>query len=81
MTQSSDTASDKEEWLVQGVDVASGRMLQSIDGDPEVKQVATIASDVAVLQMSSTRAEKLKAEFGGRLIVEKNRKIPMPMRN
>jgi hypothetical protein len=77
MTQSD----DKEEWLVQGVDVASGRMLQSIDGDPEVKQVAAIASDVAVLQMSSTRAEKLKAEFGNRLIVEKNRQIPTPMRN
>jgi hypothetical protein len=57
-------------WIVQGDEVASGRLMERLKGDSAVTPVRQIAKDVLVLAMSAERADQLKKEFGARLVVE-----------
>ena len=57
-------------WIVQGEEVSSGRLAEHIKTDSEIEEIRKIASDVVVLSMSPERAERLKAEFGNRLLIE-----------
>lgn len=70
MTDPSNTARDQ--WIVQGDDVASGRLMDLARTDKEITPVRQIAKDVLVLAMSAERANQLKKEFGTRLVVEPN---------
>jgi hypothetical protein len=60
----------QDRWIVQGDEVASGRLGERIKSDPEIKQLNRVATDVVVLEMSFERAEKLKTEFGQGLRIE-----------
>jgi hypothetical protein len=59
-----------DQWIVQGDDVASGRLLDRVKADLEITLVRQVAKDIAVLAMTSERADRLKKEFGARLIIE-----------
>jgi hypothetical protein len=59
-----------DQWIVQGDDVASGRLLDRIKADLEITLVRQVAKDIVVLAMTSERADRLKKEFGARLIIE-----------
>jgi len=61
-----------ERWIVQGDDVASGRLGERIKSDSEITQVSQVAKDVVVLTMSAERAELLKREFGTELTIERD---------
>ena len=61
-----------ERWIVQGDDVASGKLRDRIKSDSAITQVREIARDVVVLAMSVERAEKLRSEFGARLTIERD---------
>lgn len=61
-----------ERWIVQGDDVASGKLRDRIKSDSAITQVRQIASDVVVLAMSVEQAEKLRSEFGARLTIERD---------
>jgi len=62
--------SSPERWIVQGKDVVSGRLGERIKTDSEITQVSQVAPDVVVLTMSPAQAEKLRSEFGERLVIE-----------
>jgi hypothetical protein len=57
-------------WVVQGADVASGRLGEVLAG-PEIRQVEQVAPDVVVLSMSESAAEQLRRQFPD-LLVEAN---------
>jgi hypothetical protein len=59
-----------DQWIVQGDDVASGRLLDRIKADLEITLVRQVAKDIVVFAMTSARADRLKKEFGARLIIE-----------
>jgi hypothetical protein len=59
-----------DQWIAQGDDVASGRLLDRVNADLEIKLVRQVAKDIVVLAMTSERADSLKREFGARLIIE-----------
>jgi hypothetical protein len=61
-----------ERWIVQGDDVASGRLQERIKTDSEITQVRQVARDVVVLAMSVASADQLKREFGAQLNVERD---------
>jgi hypothetical protein len=61
-----------ERWIVQGQEVASGRLRDRIKTDSEITQVRQVAPDVVVLAMSAERAKKLKSEFGAQLVIERD---------
>jgi len=60
------------QWIVQGADVASGRLMEHVKTDGEITPVRQISKDVLVLAMSPERADKLKKDFGTRLVVERD---------
>jgi hypothetical protein len=60
------------QWIVQGADVASGRLMEHVKTDGEITPVRQIANDVLVLAMSPERADKLKKDFGSQLVVERD---------
>jgi hypothetical protein len=66
---------DPQRWIVQGDEVASGRLRDHIKSDSEITQVRQVARDVVVLAMSPERAAKLKGEFGARLSVERDQDL------
>jgi hypothetical protein len=57
-------------WIVQGDEVASGRLMERVKQDAEITLVRQIAPDVCLLAMTPERADKLKKEAGPRLVVE-----------
>jgi hypothetical protein len=57
------------QFIVQGEPVKSGRLAEHLKLQPAVQQVAQVASDVVILSMTATEAERLKAEFDS-LVVE-----------
>jgi hypothetical protein len=59
-------------WIVQGDEVSSGRLAKRIETDSGIERVRQIAPDVVVLSMSPERARRLKAEFGKRLVIERD---------
>ena len=61
-----------ERWIVQGDDVASGKLQDRIKSDSAITEIRQVARDVVVLAMSAERAEKLKSEFGAKLIIERD---------
>ena len=64
------TTRSQNRWIVQGEEVASGRLGERIKTDSEITQIRQVAHDVVVLAMSSERAEKLRNEFGRQLVIE-----------
>ena len=66
------TTPREERWIVQGEEVASGRLRERIKTDSAITQLRQVARDVVVLAMSAERAEKLKSEFGAQLIIERD---------
>jgi hypothetical protein len=69
---------DQPRWLVQGEDVRSGVFATRASNDPAILPLETIAADVVLVSMSATIAEKIRTEFGGRLIVEQDRFLNPP---
>jgi hypothetical protein len=65
----------RENWLAQGDAVTSGALLQAVAGDPGVRIVNRVASDILLLDMTARRAEELKARFGPALIIEPDRPV------
>ena len=61
-----------QRWIVQGDDVASGKLQDRIKSDLEITQVRQVARDVVVLAMSVERADQLKREFGAQLNIERD---------
>ena len=59
------------QWIVQGPDVASGKVGRALAPGGQVQQVQQVASDTLVLSMTADGAERLRAEFPG-LLVEPN---------
>lgn len=62
----------QDQWIVQGDDVASGQLMEIVKTDAEIRPVRQIAKDILVLGMSPERADRLRKEFGARLIVERD---------
>ncbi len=71
-------ASAPQQWLVQGNDVATGSLLDHIAHEPDVEQIQRLAPDVVLLSMSADGAAKLRARFGGRLLIEPNSDLIPP---
>jgi len=61
-----------ERWIVQGDDVASGKLRDRIKSDSAITQIRQVASDVVVLAMSAERADQLKREFGAQFNIERD---------
>ena len=66
------TTPRQERWIVQGADVASGKLRDRIKSDSAITQVSQVARDVVVLAMSAERADQLKREFGAQLTIERD---------
>jgi hypothetical protein len=66
------TTPRQERWIVQGDDVASGKLRDRIKSDSAITQLSQVARDVVVLAMSAERADQLKREFGAKLTVERD---------
>lgn len=60
------------QYIVQGADVASGRLMEHLKTDQEITPVRQIAKDVLVLSMTPERADQLKKHFGAQLVVERD---------
>jgi len=66
------TTPQPERWIVQGDDVASGKLRDRIKSDSAITQLSQVARDVVVLAMSAERADQLKREFGAQLTIERD---------
>jgi|tagenome__1003787_1003787.scaffolds.fasta_scaffold20892704_2 hypothetical protein len=60
------------QYIVQGADVASGRLMEHVKADEAITPVRQIAKDVLVLSMTPERADQLKQHFGAQLVVERD---------
>jgi hypothetical protein len=67
----------QERWIVQGDDVASGKLRDRIKSDPAITQLRQVARDVVILAMSAERADQLKREFGAQLIIERDEDLQL----
>lgn len=67
-----DPKSGQGQYIVQGADVASGRLMEHVKTDQEIRPVRQIAKDVLVLAMTPERADQLKKHFGSQLVVERD---------
>jgi hypothetical protein len=63
---------EQGQYIVQGADVASGRLMEHVNADEAITPVRQIAKDVLVLAMTPERADQLKKHFGSELVVERD---------
>ncbi len=70
MAKASDPTSPMQ-FIVQGEPVRTGRLAEHLKREPSVKQIKQVASDVVILSMTPTQAERLKSTFAT-IIVEPN---------
>jgi len=59
------------EFIVQGAPVRSGELADHLKRDSDVRQIAQVAPDVVILQMTEIQADRLKSAFA-MLVVEPN---------
>ena len=63
---------ERGQWIVQGADVSSGRLMDHVKTDGDITPVRQISKDVVVPSHVPERADKLKKHFGMGLVVERD---------
>lgn len=67
-----------EQWIAQGDAVASGSLAAHIGRDGRMREATALAPDVLVFTATPEDVEQLRAEFGSRVVIERNAPIELP---